>query len=151
MSRQSQNEQLFDEMSAFNRKLRAFFDAAVREEGLTLARARALFAIARRGPMTQKELAEELEIETPTLVRVLDGMARQDLIVRTEDANDRRAKRISMTEAGKLAFDRMHGLAAGLREEIADEISETDIEIALSVVRRLTRNLQHLDQKKVRP
>lgn len=151
MSRQSQNEQLFDEMSAFNRKLRAFFDAAVREEGLTLARARALFAIARRGPMTQKELAQELEIETPTLVRVLDGMARQDLIIRTEDANDRRAKRIAMTEAGKLAFDRMHVLAAGLREEIADEISETDIEIALSVVRRLTRNLQHLDQKKVRP
>ncbi|EKF58352.1 MarR family transcriptional regulator [Agrobacterium albertimagni AOL15] len=151
MSRQSQNEQLFDEMSAFNRKLRAFFDAAVREEGLTLARARALFAIARRGPMTQKELAEELEIETPTLVRVLDGMARQDLIVRTEDANDRRAKRIAMTEAGKLAFDRMHVLAAGLREEIADEISESDIEIALSVVRRLTRNLQNLDQKKVRP
>ncbi|MFN4205196.1 MAG: MarR family winged helix-turn-helix transcriptional regulator [Agrobacterium albertimagni] len=151
MSRQSQNEQLFDEMSAFNRKLRAFFDAAVREEGLTLARARALFAIARRGPMTQKELAEELEIETPTLVRVLDGMARQDLIVRTEDAHDRRAKRIAMTEAGNLAFDRMHVLAAGLREEIADEISEDDIEIALSVVRRLTRNLQHLDQKKVRP
>ncbi len=151
MSRQSRNEQLFDEMSAFNRKLRAFFDAAVREEGLTLARARALFAIARRGPMTQKELAEELEIETPTLVRVLDGMARQDLIIRTEDANDRRAKRIAMTEAGNLDFDRMHVLAAGLREEIADEISEDDIEIALSVVRRLTRNLQHLDQKKVRP
>lgn len=150
MSRQSQNEQLFDEMSAFNRKLRAFFDAAVREEGLTLARARALFAIARRGPLTQKELAEELEIETPTLVRVLDGMARQDLIVRTEDANDRRAKRIAMTEAGKSAFNRMHVLAAGLREEIAAEITEGDIEIALSVVRRLTRNLQRLDQGKVR-
>ena len=150
MSRQSQNEQLFDEMSAFNRKLRAFFDAAVREEGLTLARARALFAIARRGPLTQKELAEELEIETPTLVRVLDGMARQDLIVRTEDANDRRAKRIAMTEAGRAAYDRMHVLATDLRARIAAEISSDDIEIALSVVRRLTRNLQSLDQPKVR-
>ncbi|MBC2773449.1 MarR family transcriptional regulator [Rhizobium sp. AQ_MP] len=150
MSRQSQNEQLFDEMSAFNRKLRAFFDAAVREEGLTLARARALFAIARRGPLTQKELAEELEIETPTLVRVLDGMAGQKLIVRTEDPNDRRAKRIAMTEAGKVAFDRMYVLAAGLREEIAAEITQGDLEIALSVVRRLTRNLQRLDQEKVR-
>lgn len=151
MSRQSQNEQLFDEMSAFNRKLRAFFDAAVREEGMTLARARALFAIARRGPLTQKELAEELEIETPTLVRVLDGMARQDLIVRTEDANDRRAKRIAMTEAGSAAYDRMHVLAMDLRARIAAEISSDDIEIALSVVRRLTRNLQSLDQPKVRP
>lgn len=150
MSRQTQNEQLFDEMSAFNRKLRAFFDAAVREEGLTLARARALFAISRRGPLTQKELAEELEIETPTLVRVLDGMARQDLIVRTEDENDRRAKRIAMTEAGRAAYDRMHVLATDLRAQIAAEISSDDIEIALSVVRRLTRNLQSLDQPKVR-
>nr|WP_210309822.1 MarR family transcriptional regulator [Rhizobium rosettiformans] len=137
-------------MSAFNRKLRAFFDAAVREEGLTLARARALFAISRRGPLTQKELAEELEIETPTLVRVLDGMARQNLIVRTEDENDRRAKRIAMTEAGRAAYDRMHVLATDLRAQIAAEISSDDIEIALSVVRRLTRNLQSLDQPKVR-
>jgi MarR family transcriptional regulator for hemolysin len=151
MSRHSTNEQLFDEMSAFNRKLRAFFDAAVREEGLTLARARALFALSRRGPLTQKELAEELEIETPTLVRVLDGMERQELIRRTEDAHDRRAKRIAMTEAGRAAFDRMHVLAAGLREQIAAEISEEDIDMALSVVRRLTRNLQRLDQDKVRP
>lgn len=150
MSRQTQNEQLFDEMSAFNRKLRAFFDAAVREEGLTLARARALFAISRRGPLTQKELAEELEIETPTLVRVLDGMARQNLIVRTEDENDRRAKRIAMTETGRAAYDRMHVLATDLRAQIAAEISSDDIEIALSVVRRLTRNLQSLDQPKVR-
>lgn len=151
MSRESRNEQLFDEMSAFNRKLRAFFDAAVREEGLTLARARALFALSRRGPLTQKELAEELEIETPTLVRVLDGMARQDLIVRTEDATDRRAKRIDMTAAGKLAFERMHVLATDLRGQIATDISEEDIDTALSVVRRLMRNLQHLDQGKVRP
>lgn len=150
MSRQTQNEQLFDEMSAFNRKLRAFFDAAVREEGLTLARARALFAISRRGPLTQKELAEELEIETPTLVRVLDGMARQNLIVRTEDENDRRAKRIAMTEAGRAAYDRMYVLATDLRAQIAAEISSDDIEIALSVVRRLTRNLQSLDQPMVR-
>lgn len=151
MSRESSNEQLFDEMSAFNRKLRAFFDAAVREEGLTLARARALFALSRRGPLTQKELAEELEIETPTLVRVLDGMARQDLIVRTEDATDRRAKRIDMTAAGRLAFERMYVLATDLRGQIATDISEDDIDVALSVVRRLMRNLQHLDQGKVRP
>jgi MarR family transcriptional regulator for hemolysin len=151
MSRATQNEQLFDEMSAFNRKLRAFFDAAVREEGLTLARARALFAIARRGPLTQKDLAEELEIETPTLVRVLDGMEKQDLILRSEDATDRRAKRIDMTPTGREAFKRVHSLASELRGQIAEDISAEDIETALSVVRRLTRNMQQLDAAKVRP
>jgi MarR family transcriptional regulator, transcriptional regulator for hemolysin len=151
MSRHSQNEQLFDEMSAFNRKLRAFFDAAVREEGLTLARARTLFAIARRGPLTQKDLAEELEIETPTLVRVLDGMEKQDLILRSEDATDRRAKRIDMTPTGREAFKRVHALASELRGQIAEDISAEEIETALAVVRRLTRNMQQLDPAKVRP
>lgn len=150
MTRESRNEQLLDEMSAFNRKLRAFFDAAVREEGLTLARARALFAIARRGPLTQKELAEELEIETPTLVRVLDGMEKQSLIIRTEDAADRRAKRIAMTQAGEAAFETMHVMATALRSEITAEISGHDIDLALSVVRRLTGNLQRLSLEQVR-
>lgn len=150
MTRESRNEQLLDEMSAFNRKLRAFFDAAVREEGLTLARARALFAIARRGPLTQKELAEELEIETPTLVRVLDGMEKQSLIIRTEDAADRRAKRIAMTQAGEAAFETMHVMATALRSEITAEISGDDIDLALSVVRRLTGNLQRLSLEQAR-
>lgn len=151
MSRESRNEQLIDEMAAFNRKLRAFFDAAVREEGLTLARARTLFAIARRGPLTQKELAEELEIETPTLVRVLDGMEKQDLIARTEDAADRRAKRIDMTPAGRAAFETMHVLATDLREQITAEISEADMDVTLTVVRKLTANLQRLGLQQVQP
>ncbi|KPF41930.1 MarR family winged helix-turn-helix transcriptional regulator [Rhizobium sp. AAP43] len=150
MTRATENEQLFDEMSGFNRKLRAFFDAVVREEGLTLARARALFALSRRGPLTQKELADELEIETPTLVRVLDGMERQDLIQRREDAADRRAKRIDMTPAGHVAYQSVHTLATGLRAQIAADIPLEDILVALSVVRRLTANLQGLDLSKVR-
>lgn len=150
MSRETKNEQLFDEMSGFNRKLRSFFDAAVREEGLTLARARALFAIARRGPLTQKELAEELEIETPTLVRVLDGMEKQTLIIRTEDAADRRAKRIAMTSLGEAAFEKMRVTASDLRAEITQTVTEEEIDVALSVVRRLTANLQMLGLKEVR-
>src|SRR3546814_17848246 len=92
MARASETEQLFDGLSAFNRKLRAFFDAVVRERGLTLTRTRALFALARRGPLTQRELAEELELETPTLVRVLDGMEKQERINRSEDEPHRRSK-----------------------------------------------------------
>ena len=45
------------------------FDARVHEQGLTLARARTLLAIAKGDTANQKELAEELEIETATLVR----------------------------------------------------------------------------------
>lgn len=151
MSRASQKEQLMDEMSAFNRKLRAFFDARVAERGLTLARARTLFALSRRGPLTQKELAEELEIETPTLVRVLDGMEKQNLIERRSEEADRRAKRIHMTPEGLQSFEEVDAVAKALRSEITADISTEDMTVALQVVRRLSANIQSLVLEKVSP
>ncbi|MFK0383365.1 MULTISPECIES: MarR family winged helix-turn-helix transcriptional regulator [Rhizobium/Agrobacterium group] len=151
MSRETDKEQLLDEVSAFTRKLRAFFDARVAESGLTLARARALFALSRRGPLTQTELAEEMEIETPTLVRVLDGMEKQNLIERRSDANDRRAKRIHMTPDGKQTSEAVQGLAKELRAEIVADISTDDLRLALDVMRRLSANLQSLAVERAKP
>lgn len=151
MSRITEKEQLFDEMAAFNRKLRSFFDARVAEKGLTLARARALFALSRRGSLTQKELAEELEIETPTLVRLLDAMEKQKLIERRSDEIDRRAKRIHMTPAGLQTFEDVDAQAKAMRAEIALDISTDEIRVALNVVRRLTGNLQKLSEEEVTP
>ncbi|CVI55742.1 MarR family transcriptional regulator [Agrobacterium leguminum] len=144
MSRETDKEQLLDEVSAFTRKLRAFFDARVGESGLTLARARALFALSRRGPLTQTELAEEMEIETPTLVRVLDGMEKQNLIERRSDENDRRAKRIHMTAEGEKTSETVQAMAKSLRSEIAADISSQELAMALDVMRRLSANLQNL-------
>lgn len=144
MSRATEKEQLFDEMAAFNRKLRSFFDGRVAEQGLTLARARMLFALSRRGPLTQKELADELEIETPTLVRVLDAMEKQNLIERRSDEIDRRAKRVHMTPDGMTTFKDVDMQAKSMRAQIAADISTDDIRAALEVVRRLSHNLQNL-------
>ncbi len=151
MSRITEKEQLFDEMAAFNRKLRSFFDARVAEKGLTLARARTLFALSRRGSLTQKELAEELEIETPTLVRLLDAMEKQKLIERRSDEIDRRAKRIHMTPAGLQTFEDVDAQAKAMRAEIALDISTDEIRVALNVVRRLTGNLHTLSENEVTP
>lgn len=144
MSRTTEKEQLFDEMAAFNRKLRAFFDASVGQKGLTLARARALFVLSRRGSLTQTELAEELDIETPTLVRLLDAMEKQKLIERRSDEIDRRAKRISMTKEGQAVFEDVDRQAKSMRAEIASDVSTEDIKAALQVIRRFTANLQGL-------
>lgn len=78
MPKPNDNRELFDALATVNRKLRSVFDARVKERGLTLPRARMLFALARKEGLNQRELAEELDIETPTIVRLLDGMEKQD-------------------------------------------------------------------------
>lgn len=149
MARLSESEQLLDEISAFSRKLRAFFDAKVGEVGLTLSRARLLFALNRRGPLTQTDLAQELEIETPTLVKLLDGMEKQGLIERRADASDRRAKRVHMTPAGLEVYQPVQALAARLRADLMGGIPAEDILHALQTVRQMTATLQVLSGERV--
>lgn len=85
-----------------------------------------------------------MEIETPTLVRVLDGMEKQNLIERRSDENDRRAKRIHMTEEGEKTSGTVQAVAKTLRSEITADISSQDLAMALDVMRRLSANLQNL-------
>ena len=88
-----------EELWKVSRKMRTAFDARVRAEGLTLARARALIFLGKKDCMTQTELADALEIEGPTLVPLLDGLEKQGLIERRPVDGDRRAKQIALTAA----------------------------------------------------
>ncbi|KQS96611.1 MULTISPECIES: MarR family transcriptional regulator [unclassified Rhizobium] len=135
------NRQLFDALSSVNRKLRALFDARVKERGLTLSRARALFALSKRDGLNQRELAEELGIETPTIVRLLDGMEKQGFIERRIEASDRRAKQIHMTERGRGIADEIDKLACEIRQQVLDGVDAKDKATALQVVSMMAGNI----------
>lgn len=137
-------QEIFDDLAAFNRKLRAAFDALVREHGMTLSRARVFRKLSRRDGINQRELADELELETPTLVRILDAMEAQNFIERRAALSDRRAKQIFMTESGKVVAADVEALATGVRGDILEGISDEDVGMALKVIRAMTANLQNV-------
>ena len=116
------------------RKLRTRFNARVVERGLTYPRARALAALSRQ-PMTQRELAEDLELEGPTIVRLLDGMEQQRLVRRTSVPGDRRLKRIELTAHGEETAAIVSGVSHELRDTILRHVPETDMMTALKVLR----------------
>lgn len=130
-----------EELSVASRKLRTLFDARVRAQGLTLARARTLMHLARKDGMTQTELAEILEVEGPTLVRLLDGLAGQELIERRPVEGDRRAKRIALTREGHALAAEVTRLANELREEVLADISEADLMAASATMRAVVRKI----------
>ncbi|WVT75334.1 MarR family transcriptional regulator [Sinorhizobium chiapasense] len=138
------NRELFDALSLVNRKLRAVFDARVKERGLTLSRARALFALTRKDGLNQRELADELDIETPTLVRLLDGMEKQGFIERRVEASDRRAKQIHMTDDGRGVADEILRLADEVRAEVLEGIDAAELAVTQRVIRAIADNVQAL-------
>jgi MarR family transcriptional regulator for hemolysin len=89
-----------------SRKWRARVDEALRPTGLTLARSTVLYWVDEIGEgATQRELADIMGIEGPTLVRLLHALEAQGLIERVPMPGDRRAKGIRLTEAARPMLD----------------------------------------------
>jgi MarR family transcriptional regulator, transcriptional regulator for hemolysin len=136
--------ELMEDIAAFSRKLRAMFDARVRERSMTLPRARVFFTLNKKDGINQRELADRLDLETPTLVRILDTMEGQGFVERRVAGSDRRAKEIYMTEAGRKVAGEVESLAAGIRASVLAGISESDLKTTLNVIRAMQANLAAL-------
>jgi MarR family transcriptional regulator for hemolysin len=94
--------------------------------GLSDARALPVLHIARSGGgMRQGHLAEELGVEGPSLVRILDQLCAAGLVERRDDPNDRRAKTLHLSDEGRqmaaLVETRLDALRSSLLAEVADE------------------------------
>lgn len=116
------------------RKLRTRFNADVVRHGLTYPRARVLAVLAERQPLRQTELAADLELEGPTVVRLLDGMEALDLITRRSVAGDRRAKHVELTEHGARQAEVVAAISARLRDTILSGSDAAEVETALGVL-----------------
>ncbi|MCQ4632191.1 MULTISPECIES: MarR family winged helix-turn-helix transcriptional regulator [Shinella] len=134
-------ERLLDDLSRVQRKMRALFDARVKERGLTLPRARALLILGRGVNLNQRELADELDIETPTLVRLLDGMEKQGFIERQSVEGDRRAKQIAMTPHGAKVAEEVLDLARSLRADVLKSISASEMSTTVKVFAAMSENI----------
>lgn len=79
------------------RLMRADFNRHVEEHGITLAQAKALRWLVREPGVRQVDLAERLEIQPMTLVRVIDQLEAAGYVERRIDPQDRRAFRLHVT------------------------------------------------------
>ncbi|WP_343312809.1 MarR family transcriptional regulator [Brucella sp. BE17] len=144
MSQLDLKAEMIDAMAKVNRKVRTVFDARVKERGLTLARARTLLALMEQEGLYQKELAEVLEIENATMVRLLDGLERQSFIERQAVPGDRRAKRIVMTAEGRSLAEQVVKLAEDVREELLEGVSDEEMSVALHVLHKMSTSMNKM-------
>jgi len=113
-----------------SRMLRTVYDRRVEPLGLTRAQWRVMARISRMEGCTQTELAAELEIEKPTLGRLIDRLQANDWVERRADVADARTKRVFLTPRAHPVLDEMFSLAdevldgaiAGLSHDEADRL-----------------------------
>jgi DNA-binding MarR family transcriptional regulator len=107
--------------------------ALLSELDLSMTQMKTLHSLAEReDEVSVKELAEELSMSLPNASRTVDNLLQRGLLERREDTNDRRMKRVAVTDAGRdvvtrIDTARLQGLeswAAGLSPEQRDTLLE---------------------------
>lgn len=119
-------------------KMRFELDAVFKPLGVTDATWRVLFFLYKTTEdIMQKDLAHELGIEGPTLVRLLDKLEQQNLIIRKPAAHDRRGKTVHLADSAEPVISQLLDIAAATRKRVLADISDEDLEICVSVFDRI--------------
>jgi MarR family transcriptional regulator for hemolysin len=101
---------------------------ALAEHDLSDARALPVLHIARSGGgMRQGHLAEELGVEGPSLVRILDQLCAAGLVERRDDPKDGRAKTLHLTPEGDALAVIVEGAVQDLRGRLLAAVSVEDL------------------------
>ncbi|WP_148861157.1 MarR family transcriptional regulator [Marinobacter fonticola] len=129
------------------RRWRKLLDERLKDLGVTQARWTTMVYLQRGGEgLTQRELANLMAIENPTLVRLLDSLENQELIERRPCSKDRRARRLHLTPAGEAFMDDLNSRADKLREEMLEGVNADDLAVAMNVFNRIMINGDQLQK-----
>lgn len=109
-------------------------DSALGSYGISTACTMPLLMIGRSGGgIRQVTLAQQLGLEGPSLVRLLDKLSASGLVRRECDASDRRANLLWLTDEGQALVSELEQQLIGLREEVFGELSMDELRAVLKV------------------
>jgi DNA-binding MarR family transcriptional regulator len=127
---ESGSRRIADGLLALMRRLWTYdrgggFLQAIEESGLSLTQVKALIALddERGGPRPIRGLAEELGITAPAATRAVDALVERRLVSRSEDPDDRRVRRIAITDAGRRLVGELASRRAAGLEAFAEGLS----------------------------
>jgi MarR family transcriptional regulator, transcriptional regulator for hemolysin len=130
------------EIVVAGRRWRKLANDRIRPTGHTMARWETLFLVAFSDhALTQSELAREISIEGPTLVRMLDVLAKEGLIERRQSEIDRRVTTNAITQRGLEAIDQIMAITNALRAEVLQGIDPGELRTTLKVLAQIIERI----------
>jgi MarR family transcriptional regulator for hemolysin len=124
--------------SAFDQQLRKKAD-------ITVAQSRVIGALALvKDGMTQKEIANRIGIEAPTIVPIIDKLEEQGIVIRKPDHNDRRNNMIFLTHKSEAKWELIIECALELEKASRQGLSEEELRITKRTLRKIAQNVAAL-------
>ncbi|CVI25380.1 MarR family winged helix-turn-helix transcriptional regulator (plasmid) [Agrobacterium radiobacter] len=124
------------------RLYRREIDAAISQLGLSEASAQPIRYLARLGDPTRLGiLAEVMNLEGPTLIRIVEQLVQSGLVERVDDEADKRAKLLRLTEKGQSLNKEVREAVSDFRNRVFADIPTEDVAAMFRVLEKLRSRL----------
>lgn len=131
-------------MTQASRAYKAVCDRFASRFGLTQAIAWPIVAISRLGDGVRPGvIADAVGIEPSSVVRLIDQLVAAGLLERHEDANDRRARLLFLTEKGRDKAREIEMALIPLRRQLLQGLTDTELDVCMHVFRTLGKSIEN--------
>jgi MarR family transcriptional regulator for hemolysin len=136
--------QLVSQLVESSRLLRNYIDQRAKANGTTRAQWIVLFRLRQQEGLSQVDLADVLELQPISLVRLLDRLVEHGLLERRHDPKDRRANRLFLTPRGRQLVDDLDSLRDAIATDVLHGVPDMAIETSLTTLRDMKERIKAL-------
>ena len=136
--------QLVAQLVESSRLLRNYIDHRAKARGTTRAQWIVLFRLRQQEGLSQVDLADVLELQPISLVRLLDRLVEHGLLERRHDPKDRRANRLFLTASGRKLVDDLDSLRDAIATDVLHDMPQNSIETSLATMREIKERIKAL-------
>ena len=94
--------------------------------------------------LSQVDLADVLELQPISLVRLLDRLVEQGLLERRHDPKDRRANRLFLTAKGRQLVDDLDSLRDAIATDVLRDVPANAVQTSLETLRKIKDRIKAL-------
>ncbi|WP_242649599.1 MarR family winged helix-turn-helix transcriptional regulator [Alkaliphilus oremlandii] len=123
------------------------FSERVMKLGVTRVQWIALYYLGREESISQKELAERMNVKESSIARLLDRMERDGLVERIKNESDKRITNLRLTDRGKEYRIKLLPEGEKFEQLLYKGISDEEMQVFTTVLSKMINNIKEIDEE----
>lgn len=137
-------KKLLEDMQTLSVNVRQYMHKQIAslELDVTYEMVKVLFILSEHKELNQQQIADLTLKNKASLTSLIDNLQKRNLVIRTEDALDRRNKIITMTEEGKATLEAVKPVLKTLFQDLYEDISLEEIKMMNNVIFKMSKVIE---------
>jgi DNA-binding MarR family transcriptional regulator len=131
-------------MTEFRNYLRQYIQLKIKEHGIniTFEMLEVMASLWKKDGINQQELADLTYRDKSSMTYLLDNLVKREMVIRVEDANDRRNKLVYLTKEGKNLKEQLNPWVAEVYAIASEDVEVKNLQNGLKLLNKMIGNLK---------